>query len=113
MTVKGAQATIEAAVLGWPGVTGHPHRFGGTEYRYGERREIGHLHGDGLVDIPLPPRLRDEVIAAGRAQPHHVLPESGWISLFLRQPADVAEAIALLRLSYDVATHQKGNAAPE
>lgn len=113
MTVEGARAQIDAAVMAWPGVTAHPHRFGGTEYRYGPRRELGHLHGDDLVDIPLPTRLRDEVIAAGRAEPHHILPESGWISRFLRQPADVAEAIALLRLSYDVATRQKGAAAPD
>ena len=58
------------------------------------------------MDIPLPTRLRDEVIAAGRAQPHHILPDSGWISVYLRQPEDVPAAIALLRLSYEVATRQ-------
>jgi hypothetical protein len=109
MSVKGARVTIDVAALAWPGVSAHPHRFGGTEYRYGERREIGHCHGDELVDIPLPTRLRDEVIAAGRAEPHHVLPDSGWISRWLRRPEDVDEAIALLRLSYDVAAKQRGD----
>jgi hypothetical protein len=113
VTVPGARAKIEARVLAWPGVTVHPHRFGGSEYRYGARRELGHIHGDHLVDIPLPTRLRDEVIAAGRAQPHHILPESGWVSKFLRQPADVDEAVALLRLSYDVAARQRGDTAPD
>lgn len=113
MAVPGARAQIEAAALAWPGVSAHPHRFGGVEFRLGERRELGHLHGDHLVDVPLPTRLRAEVVAAGRAEPHHVLPESGWISKYLRQPADVAEAIALLRLSYDLAAGQRGAAAPE
>jgi len=33
--------------------------------------------GDRLADLPLPPRrIHDEVIAAGRAHPHHVLPDT-------------------------------------
>ena len=106
MPVRGAGATIAAALVAWPGVSARAHRFGGTEFVHGERREIGHIHGDYLVDIPLPTRLRDEVIAAGRAEPHHILPETGWISFYLRRTEDVPEAIALLRLSYDVATRQ-------
>jgi hypothetical protein len=53
------------------------HRFGGTEYRYG-RKEMGHVHGELLVDMPLPRKLHDELIASGQAQPHHVLPDTGW-----------------------------------
>jgi len=108
MPVPGARDAIAAEVNAWPGVSSHPHRFGGTEFVYGDRREIGHIHGDHLVDIPLPTRLRDEVVAAGRAQPHHILPETGWISFYLRRPDDVAQAIELLRLSYDVAARQRG-----
>jgi len=108
MPVRGAGAAIAAELTAWPGVSARPHRFGGTEFVHGERREIGHIHGDSLVDIPLPTRLRDEVVAAGRAQPHHILPDTGWISFYLRQPEDVPAAIALFRLSYDVAARQHG-----
>jgi len=90
----------------WPGVEAHPHRFGGTEFRLG-RREIGHVHGDHLIDIPLPRRLRDEVVADGRAEPHHVLPESGWVSVRLRKDADVERGLELLRISYDLAKGQR------
>ena len=107
MPVKGAQQTIEQAVMSWPGVTKHRHRFGGQEYRLGEQREIGHTHGDAAVDIPVPIKLRDEWIAAGRAGPHQALPEIGAVSVFLRQAADVARAIELLRISYDLAVEQK------
>jgi hypothetical protein len=106
MAVPGAANQIHAAVTEWPGVESHPHRFGGTEYRLG-RREIGHIHGDSLVDIPFPKRVRDEVVAEGRAAPHHVLPESGWVSCYLAAPADVSRAIDLLRLSFDLAVKQK------
>ena len=106
MSVMGAQARISAAVTSWPGVTLQPHRFNGVEYALG-RREIGHLHGDHLVDIPFPKKVRDEIVAAGRAQPHHVLPETGWISFYLRQASDVEQAIALLHESYEIAIKQK------
>ncbi|MBI3762928.1 MAG: DUF5519 family protein [Chloroflexi bacterium] len=107
MSVHGARDKIQNAVTAWPEATAHPHRFGGTEYRVGERREIGHIHGDHLVDIPFPTKVRHELVAAGRAEPHHILPDSGWISFYLREANDVERAIELFRLSYDVATKQK------
>jgi hypothetical protein len=106
MGVRGAGARIREAVESWPGVSAARHRFGGLEYRIG-RREIGHVHGDWLVDIPLPTRVRDEVVASGRAEPHHVLPESGWVSVHLHGEADVENAIGLLRVSYDTAMRQR------
>ncbi|NJN98358.1 MAG: DUF5519 family protein [Anaerolineales bacterium] len=106
MPVHGAKEQITQALLAWEGVTTEPHRFGGTEYRLG-RREIGHIHGDYLVDIPFPKKVRDEVVAAGRAEPHHILPKTGWISFYLRQPADVEEAISLLRQSFELAVKQR------
>ncbi len=93
---------IARAVLSWPQTEASPHRFGGLEFRLG-RREIGHVHGDYLVDIPFPRRIRDEIVAAGDAQPHHVLPASGWVSLYLRSEADTERAIRLLRRSYELA----------
>jgi hypothetical protein len=115
MTVSGASQRIQTAVLSWAGVEAVAHRFPGTdrqdgaagvEFRIG-RREIGHIHGDGLVDIPFPTKVRDELVAAGLAQPHHVLPESGWISFRLRREEDVQAAIDLLKRSYNIAAKQK------
>ncbi len=106
MSVRGAQARITEAISSWPNVTSQPHRFGGVEYVIG-RREIGHIHGDALVDIPFPKKVRDEIVAAGRARPHHILPETGWVSFYIRQERDVEEAITLLRESYEIAIKQK------
>lgn len=97
---------IQEAVLQWEGVTAHPHRFGGVEFRLG-KRELGHVHGNRLVDIPFPMKVRNELISSGRVEPHHVLPESGWISFFIRRDTDVDEAIQLLHRSYDLAIEQK------
>lgn len=106
MPVKGAHEKIHAAVTSWSEVAAHPHRFGGTEYRLGER-ELGHIHGDALVDIPFPKKVRNEIVAAGRAEAHHILPASGWVSLYLNEPADVENAILLFKQSYDLALAQR------
>lgn len=76
MSLKNAQRTIENVVTSWEGVETHPHRFGGREFRLGTR-EIGHVHGDRLVDLPFPIKVRDELIVKGEAEKHHVLPDSG------------------------------------
>ncbi len=106
MSVRGAQTLITKAVTSWAGVSVEPHRFGGVEYVIG-KREIGHIHGDHMLDIPFPKKVRDEIVAAGRAQPHHILPETGWVSFYLRQEVDVEQAIALLHESYQIAQKQK------
>ena len=102
MAIHNAQEYITQKIQLWTGVTIHPHRFGGTEYRLG-KREIGHIHGDHLVDIPFPTKVRHEIVEAGLAEPHHILKESGWISLYLRSSEDVERAIALLRRSFELA----------
>ncbi len=108
MTLKGAGEEIRKAVTEWDGIEVAAHRFGGLEYRIG-RREIGHMHGDSLVDIPFPKRVRDELVAAGVAQPHHVLPETGWVSFYIREQSDIMQAIALFRRSYELALRQRGS----
>jgi hypothetical protein len=101
---------IRERVLSWDGVTAHEHRFGGVEFRLG-KRELGHLHGDRLADLPFPRRVRDELVAAGRARPHHVLPESGWVSRPIAGPEDVDEVVGLFRLSYERATAARARSA--
>ena len=91
---------ITREVAGWDGVTVEPHRFGGIEFRLG-RRELGHLHGNRLADLPFPVRVREQLVADGRAQPHHILPESGWVSVPIRSAADVPAVVALFRLNFE------------
>ena len=106
MAVAGAHKRIIAAVSGWDEVEIRPHRYGGHEFRLG-KRELGHIHGDALVDIPFPKAVRNEVVAAGQAEPHHILPNSGWVSLFLKSDEDVERAIALLERSLELAREHR------
>jgi hypothetical protein len=95
-----ASDRIRAEIGALPGVIAAPHRFGGTEYRYG-RRELGHIHGDRFADLPFPRKVRDELVAAGRALPHHVLPDSGWVTAPTTTDDEVENVVGLFRLSYE------------
>jgi hypothetical protein len=91
---------LNALVREWPGVESMPHRFGGLEFRV-DRREIGHLHPNGMLDIPFPVRMRRDLVASGRAEAHHMLPNTGWVTYRIRTEHDLPAAAALLRLNYE------------
>src|SRR5262245_23709328 len=112
MSVPGAGKRIQSELAQWEGLTIAPHRFGGVEFKLG-KREIGHVHGDSLVDVPLPNRIRDELVALGQAEPHHVLPKSGWVSVYLNSPSDVDRAIQILRRSFQLAREQRDRRAAQ
>jgi hypothetical protein len=90
---------IKQTVTGWPGIIANPHRFGGLEFNLGTV-EIGHIHANGMVDIPFNTKIRTLLLAENRAEPHHLLPETGWITFYIHSESDVEEALWLFRLSY-------------
>ena len=112
MPVSGAGIRIQDELSHWKNITSAPHQFGGVEFRLGNR-EIGHIHGEWLVDVTLPKRVRDELVASGEAEPHHVLPRSGWVSIHLNDSADVDRAIRILRRSYDLAQEHSARRAAQ
>jgi hypothetical protein len=85
---------------------GSPTPFWGDRVSPGPER-VGSNYGDRLVDIPFPKKIRDELVATGRANPHHILPESGWISFYIRNDTDVESAIRLLEESLKLAVKQR------
>lgn len=93
-------AAVRRELLVRSQVTESPHRLGGIEFRLG-RHELGHLHGDRMADLPFPRRVRDELVADGRAEPHHVLPDSGWVTRRVHGPDDVQAIAELFALSYE------------
>jgi len=101
---------IEGEVGGWSGVETRAHRFGGVEFRV-NGHEIGHLHGERLADLPFPVRMREELVGTGKAQVHHVLPQTGRVSYRIRQPEDVEGALELFRKNYARLTARKGTGA--
>ena len=116
---------IVGEVTSWPGITTDSGEFGETvaelvdgvtklvaasddlaSWRV-EGRAIGHVHGSHMADIPFPRRVRDELVAAGRTGPHHVHPDSGWTTKYIRDDADADEVVELLRINYDRITERR------
>jgi hypothetical protein len=84
----------------WDDLDSAPHRFGGVEFKVGNV-EIGHVHTfNGMVDIPFTRKIREALVSHQLAEPHHLLPDSGWISFYIRNEADADHARKLMRLSY-------------
>lgn len=90
---------LEDEVAQWPEISIYPHRFGGREFVLG-KAEVGHVHSNGVVDIPFPRPIRDALLAEGLAEEHHWVPNSGWATFRVRKEEDLAHARWLLRLSY-------------
>jgi hypothetical protein len=92
---------IRAEVESWDGVEGGPGRFGSTRFTLG-RRELGHIHGDSVADLPLRPEVARELVDSGQAIDHRFTPrDSGWVTIELISDEAVERAIGLMRSSYD------------
>src|SRR3954462_5605259 len=112
---QAAQALVEE-VGSWPGVeTGVEPRFGGPAFYMG-RRQLGHLHDAGergaFAALPLPRRVRDELIEAGRARVHGAMPDSGWLTVPVRTAADLENAIGVFRLGHHPPTGKRAPTIP-
>jgi RNA polymerase sigma-70 factor (ECF subfamily) len=84
-----AAERIIREALSWPGVHRAEGDFGAVVLRVGER-EIGHLHGDAVTDVPLAP--------------------NEWVTVRLETEEGVQQALALLRDSYEHAHVGPGRA---
>ena len=93
--------SIQKEILSWSFVTAEVHEFGGIEFRL-NKREMGHIHGERLVDLPFPMTIRNELVSSGRVSPHHVLPQSGWVSYWINNgEKDVPVVLELFRMRYE------------
>jgi hypothetical protein len=115
----------------WPSATVRSHLYGGIEILV-KGRDVGHIHGDRLVDLPLHSRSKrtkhsmptisgspyiddhdigkkndDENSNIVRKDklllpPSHTYKESGWICYYPRTIDDVPILIKKLKLQYDM-----------
>lgn len=91
---------ISRELLSWANVTSELHRFGGTEFRI-NKRELGHLHGDRLADLPFTIDVRNKLVESGRASAHHILPQTGWVSYWIKGEEDIPNVNELFMMRYD------------
>ncbi len=92
---------IENEVCQWEGITVTNHKYGGIQFnKHGH--EIGHIHGNGMMDIPFNRKLKLQLIEQGRVEDHHTLKDTGWSSFEINTLADKDRAIGLLREAYEL-----------
>jgi hypothetical protein len=93
--------SIKKQILSWPYVTAEAHKYGGIEFRL-NKREMGHIHGERLADLPFPMKIRNELVSSGRVSPHHIFPNSGWVSYWIDNgQEDIPEVVELFRMRYE------------
>jgi hypothetical protein len=90
---------IEAEVLTWKGASVGLHKYGGVQFNY-NGRELGHIHGNGLLDMRFSRLVKNELLIENRVTNHHVFTNSGWISFYIRNKKDAEYAIKLLNMVY-------------
>lgn len=99
-TILHAIDKIEKTVSAWNGIELSAHKFGGVQFNY-RGKELGHIHSNGILDIPLPKKISSMLIANRQAMTHHIFTNSGWISFYIKGGQDYDDAVTLLRLSYE------------
>ena len=91
---------LEASIQALPDCSITVHRYGGSQFNY-QGKEFAHLHSHGLLDILFDQQTKKSLVAEGKAKPHHVFSQSGWISFYIQNEQDVGKALDLLQQAYE------------
>ena len=75
------------------------HKFGGIQFNL-NRRELGHIHGNGLLDILFSRKIKSQLLKEGKVKEHHTFGNSGWITFQIQNTEDKKLAIELLKYAY-------------
>lgn len=94
-------SALSKTIKSWQGVNCHYHKFGGLQFDY-KGREIGHLHGNGLLDLKLSKNL-NQLRLNPLIEPHHFLGDSNWVSIKIRSNSPLEEIIAIVEKLYNEA----------
>ena len=90
---------IEAEVSTWAGVTVGLHKYGGIQFNY-QGKELGHIHGNGILDMRFSRAIKNRLMEEKRISHHHVFPDSGWITFYICKKEDSDYAVSLLKMVY-------------
>ncbi|GAB5520904.1 MAG: hypothetical protein RhofKO_31550 [Rhodothermales bacterium] len=83
----------------WDGIETTPHQYFALGFEW-RGAEIGHLHANGMLDMPLPKKLHDLLLDQGDVVIHPYRPDSGWATYHVNGSDDFDHAAKLLRLAY-------------
>lgn len=90
---------VTEEVSEWQNVTISTHKYGGTQFNLGDV-ELGHLHGNGLLDVLLNREVKTDLMRNHNILDHHTFENSGWISFWIKCSDDRNIAIEILERAY-------------
>jgi hypothetical protein len=91
-------AKIAKTIKTWNGVTIGIHRMGAKEFLF-QKKEFGHIHWNGDLDILFGKPLTAELLKLNLVQRHKFVPEIA-VTYSLKNRDSIPFAISLLRFSY-------------
>jgi hypothetical protein len=92
---------MEKEVLRWKDTSTQTHKYGGLQFNW-NGRELGHIHSNGLLDMPLSRKVKAQLMREGRIQDHHSFKDTGWISFYMHTNNDTVYGLMLLKLAYNL-----------
>jgi Family of unknown function (DUF5519) len=57
-------------------------------------------YGESVADLPFPMKTRNDLVNSGRVSAHHFLPQSGWISYWIKGE-DIPAVIKIFKMRHD------------
>ena len=104
--LNGYAEEVSAELQSWPGMISATHwklgdstRVDGAEFHVEKGGELGHIHLNGQIHVPLSRQLRNQLVAHKLAEPF--LYDGAWITAPIGSRSEADQAIWLLRLGYD------------
>lgn len=91
-------ADIEHTLLHWDKVRATAGDFGARAFLI-RKKEFGHIHPNGDLDIMFGPSITTELLRTGLVQRHEYVPASG-VTYRIRRKEHIPFALALLGFSY-------------
>ena len=92
---------VENEVLSWKNTSIHIHKFGGIQFNL-NKKELGHIHGNGLLDILFSKMTKSQLLKEGKVGDHHTFKNSGWTTFKIKTEEDKKSAIELLKQAYSL-----------
>lgn len=95
--------SLEEELMAWKGIQFSRHHYGGMQINY-EKKELGHIHGNGLLDVHVGSGNKEYCIQNLHCENHHILDDSNaWVSFWIREKEDFEKALQLLSFVYEKA----------
>jgi hypothetical protein len=104
---------LRQRTLALPGVSERPNAGIHEDAFFAGRIMFVHIHGHGHCDIQLPLDVQQQVLAEGKALPHHWAPERGFVTALVTDEKTLEIAMELIRTAHQTAAGRQKDVPTE